>query len=183
MRRIVLGTATMSVALQWLEPATANLPLEPYLENSHLQEMAQEPEQIPVVPVQLQEFQQQLVQMWDDLPFQGAANLTSVSSRLGITRLELISLSNDWVTVSIEGINGDVEVSFTADQPVQTIYLETGVYRIRFRPTLTSEAWQSGYLNVGQTGLLQIAFDQNHNQVRVHDDPTAWAPDNYRLSP
>lgn len=95
----------------------------------------------------------------------------------GTTRVELSSLTNDWVTVLIEGLDGSREMTFTGSNASQVVYLPTGAYRLRFRPTLSSRPWESGYLRVGQTSLLRIWFDQDHNLIQVEQDPTAWIPD------
>ena len=98
---------------------------------------------------------------------------------VGSTRLELTSISNDWVTVSIEGLNGDRQLSFTGNDNRQTLYLPPGAYRIRFRPTFGSRHWESGYLNVGRTNLMRIMFDQDRNLVQIYDDPYAWNSEIY----
>jgi hypothetical protein len=99
------------------------------------------------------------------------------SAWVGVTQIELTSESDDWVTVTIEGIEHDVELSFTHNQATQAIYLEPGVYRFRFRPTLSNQPWQSGYLSVGRTNMLRILFDQQSEQVVIFDDPDSWSPD------
>jgi hypothetical protein len=96
---------------------------------------------------------------------------------VGVTQVELTSESDEWVTVTIEGIEHDVELSFTHNQATQAIYLEPGVYRFRFRPTLSNRPWQSGYISVGRTNLLRVSFDQESEHVVVFDDPDSWSPD------
>lgn len=90
------------------------------------------------------------------------------------TRLDLTSLSSEWVTVLIESVEGQQELSFTGSNTQQSIYLTPGAYRIRFRPTLSSRSWRSGYLTVRQTESIRMVFDQDRDLVQVYDDPTAW---------
>ncbi|MBD2464081.1 hypothetical protein H6G89_24060 [Oscillatoria sp. FACHB-1407] len=90
------------------------------------------------------------------------------------TRLELTSLSQEWVTVSIESVHGEHELSFTGSNSQQTVYLAPGAYRLRFRPTLSSRPWRSGYLEVGQTNFIRVVFDQSRGLVQVYDAPSAW---------
>ncbi|MDX2214044.1 MAG: hypothetical protein SFY66_12220 [Oculatellaceae cyanobacterium bins.114] len=90
------------------------------------------------------------------------------------TRLELTSLSDEWVTVSIEGIDGEQELSFTGSNAQQSIYLSPGAYHLQFRPTLSSRPWRSGYLEVGQTSSIRVVFDQNRDFVQIYDEPSAW---------
>lgn len=94
-----------------------------------------------------------------------------------VTRVELTSETDEWVTVAIESIEHDVELSFTHRQATQAIYLEPGIYRLRFRPTLSNRPWQSGYIGVGRTNMLRILFNQESEQVVIFDDPDAWSPD------
>jgi hypothetical protein len=102
------------------------------------------------------------------------------------TRLEFTSASNDWVTVSIEGLDNQQELSFSGNTTTQAIDLPVGTYRVSFRPTFSNRAWESGYLNVGSTSLIRIQFDQGSDRVQVYDDPYAWTPESYsaiRLAP
>jgi hypothetical protein len=107
------------------------------------------------------------------------ARLAYPAAWVGVTQVELTSESDDWVTVTIEGIEHDVELSFTHSQATQAIYLEPGVYRVRFRPTLSNRPWQSGYISVGRTNMLRISFDQESEQVVIFDDPDSWSLDGF----
>jgi hypothetical protein len=94
-----------------------------------------------------------------------------------IVRLELTSATNDWVTVSIEGLDGEQQLSFNQRNLTQAINLPPGAYRISFRRTFNRNAWESGYLNVGQTEQIRIRFDQSRDRILVYDDPYAWTPE------
>lgn len=101
------------------------------------------------------------------------------SSVYSSTRVEFVAESNDWVTVLIEGLEGDRVLRFTGGSDRQIVYLPPGAYRLRFQPTFGGSIWQSGYLNVGRTSAIRIFFDQDERYIQVEDDPYAWTPESF----
>ncbi|NEQ25595.1 MAG: hypothetical protein F6K28_42345 [Microcoleus sp. SIO2G3] len=93
----------------------------------------------------------------------------SPASTVSSIRVDFVSLTNDQVTVLIEGVNGKQELAFNGSQTKQTIYLSPGVHKLWFKNTQGS-SWISGTLNLGLTNLIQIEFNKDKRLVQVYND-------------
>ncbi len=111
---------------------------------------------------------------WQYQPWSYVYPAPTVSS----IRVDFISLTNDRVTVLIEGVDGRQELVFYDRQTKQTVYLPPGTYKLWFKDSQGSP-WISGTLNLGQTNQLRIGFDKDKKLLQVYDDPYAWIEDRY----
>ena len=100
------------------------------------------------------------------------------ASTVSSIRVDFVSLTNDQVTVLIEGVNGKQELAFDGTQTKQTIYLSPGVHKLWFKNTQGS-SWMSGTLNLGLTNLIQIEFNKDKRLVQVGNDLFSWNEDRH----
>lgn len=87
--------------------------------------------------------------------------------------VELVARNNEWGNVWIDGKNVFSPQNFNRRQ---TVYLCPGGYRVIITGVSQSDIWASGYLDVGRTNVLIIAFSKK-GIIEVKGDPKAWLAD------
>ncbi|MBD2181422.1 hypothetical protein H6S82_02295 [Planktothrix sp. FACHB-1355] len=91
----------------------------------------------------------------------------------GSVLVEFVARGDDWGNVWING--REVFQPRTFDRR-KTVYLCPGAHRIIITGITKLEVWASGYLDIGRTNIVRIAFSK-YGGVQVSGDPYAWLAD------
>lgn len=91
----------------------------------------------------------------------------------GAVLVEFVARGNDWGSVWIDGKAIFSPRSFNRRQ---TVNLCPGVYRVVFTGINRLDVWAVGYLDIGRTNLVRLAFSRE-GRVSVSGDPDAWLLD------
>lgn len=92
----------------------------------------------------------------------------------GAVIVELIARGDDWANVWIDGREVFQPRNFDRRK---TVTLCPGAYRVIITGITRFEVWASGYLDVGRTNVVRIAFSKDRG-VEIAGDVNAWLPDN-----
>ncbi|HEY9852429.1 MAG TPA: hypothetical protein V6D28_23350 [Leptolyngbyaceae cyanobacterium] len=87
--------------------------------------------------------------------------------------VEFIARGEDWANVWMDGNQVFQPRNFDRRK---TLTLCPGAYRIIITGTSRFEVWASGYLDIGRTNIVRIAFSKDGG-LEVSGDPYAWLPD------
>ena len=87
--------------------------------------------------------------------------------------VEFIARGDDWGNVWLNGKNLFQPRNFNRRYRIN---LCPKGYRVIITGTTKSDVWASGYLDVGKTNFVRIAFSKNGG-VEVSGDANAWLPD------
>lgn len=91
----------------------------------------------------------------------------------GAVLVEFIARGDDWANVWVDGREVFQPRNFDRRK---TITLCPGAYRIIITGITRFEVWASGYLDLGRTNIVRIAFSKDRG-VEISGDPSAWLPD------
>lgn len=89
------------------------------------------------------------------------------------TLVEFVARGDDWANVWLNQQNVFQPRNYNRRQ---VLSLCPGAYRIVFTGNTRFDVWSAGYLDVGRTNIVRIAFSKN-GLVEVQGDPSAWLPD------
>lgn len=87
--------------------------------------------------------------------------------------VEFVARGDDWGGV---WLNKDLVFQPTNFNRRQTFNFCPGAYRLIFTGATRFQVWAAGYLDVGRTNVLRIAFSKD-GTVEVSGDRNAWLPD------
>lgn len=88
--------------------------------------------------------------------------------------VEFVARGEDWANVWMDGNQVFQPRNFDRRK---TLTLCPGAYRVIVTGTSRFEVWASGYLDIGRTNIVRIAFSKDGG-LEVSGDPYAWLPDN-----
>lgn len=87
--------------------------------------------------------------------------------------VEFVARGDDWGNVWLDSRNIFQPRNYNRRQ---TISLCPGAYRVIFAGNTKFDVWAAGYLDIGRTNIVRIAFSAD-GRVDVQGDPYAWLPD------
>ncbi len=87
--------------------------------------------------------------------------------------VEFVARGEEWGDVWIDGKPVLQMRNFNRRQ---TVTLSPGGYRVVITGITSFDVWASGYLDVGQTNVVRLAFSKKGG-VQVSPNPNVWLPD------
>lgn len=90
----------------------------------------------------------------------------------GSVLVEFVARGDDWANVWMDG--REVFQPRTFDR-TKTVTLCPGAYKIIITGITRFEVWATGYLDIGRTNIVRVAFSKD-GRVEVSGDPNTWLP-------